>query len=295
MKKSVLTVFAEISAATIFALSLSSCGTNAADEQTTAETLQTALSETAAEITEAETEATTTTSAETTSETTETETETESTTEETTTTTETEKICACESEFQHACCEYLNECSFLAGGVYYGDINGDDKPEAVVEINPGEFTYVLYENENGMQELPLETISDWGCVRYIADTKQILLRPFWGHTTGTWGYEEYYLYSWNGSDYEVTSSILRKAGYYEDGEHSEFGQAYIDGEEVDNDTFEVKRAEFVKLRDENPYFPIVYICDRTFSINPDPEAYRNYIKEKFPCFDNWDIIPDMQE
>ncbi len=291
MKKSVLTVLAEISTATIFVLSLSSCGTNVADKQTSAETLHTTLAETASEITEAETEATTTTSAKTTSETTETETETESTTT-TAETTEAEKICTCESEFQHACCEYLNELNFFAGGIYFGDINGDDKSEAVIEINPAEFTYVLYENENGMQELPLETISDWGCVRYIADTKQILLRPFWGHTTGTWGYEEYYLYSWNGSDYEVTSSILRKAGYYEDSEHSEFGQAYIDGEEVDNDTFEVKRAEFVKLRDENPYFPITYIFDRQQHRNPEPETYINYIKENFPCFDNWDIIPE---
>ncbi len=186
MKKSTLTVLAAV-----FALSFASCGNTAEKEQVTAETVQTTLAETAAEITEAETE-TTTTAAETTSE----------TTEATTTVTETEKVCTCESEFQHACCEYLNGLNFLAGGVYYGDINGDDKPEAVVEINPGEFTYVLFENENGMQELPLETISDWGCVRYIADTKQILLRPFWGHTTGTWGYEEYYLYYWNGSDYE---------------------------------------------------------------------------------------------
>ncbi len=275
MKKSVLTILAAI-----FVLSLSACGNSAAEEQTMAETVPATLAETAAEITEAETE-TTTTAAETTSE----------TTEATTTVTETEKGCTCESEFQYACCEYLNGLNFLAGGVYYGDINGDDKPEAVVEINPGEFTYVLFENENGMQELPLETISDWGCVRYIADTKQILLRPFWGHTTGTWGYEEYYLYSWNGSDYELTSSILRKAGIYGDGaEYSELGQGYIDGEEVDNDTFEVKLAEFVKLRDENTYFPVVYIYDRSFSLNPDPETYRNYIKENFPCFDNWELL-----
>ena len=226
MKKSALAIFAAA-----FALSLASCGNSAANEQVTAETVQTTLAETAAEITEAETKTeTTTTTAETTSETTET----------TTTVTETEKVCTCESEFQHACCEYLNGLNFLGGGVYFGDINGDETPEAVVAINPFGLTYVLYENENGMQELPLKTMSSWGYVRYIADTKQILFCPFFGHTWGTWGYEEYYLLDWNGSDYEATSSIFRESGiYYErDGEeYSEYGQAYIDGEEVDNDTF----------------------------------------------------------
>lgn len=291
MKRFVLSLFAAMCA-----VSLSACG-GTAEEQTSTDVPQAEVSETTAEQTETET-TTTETSAETTSETTETETDTESTTEEATTTTETEKICACESEFQHACCEYLNELDFLAGGVYYGDINGDDKPEAVVEINPLELTYVLYENENGMQILPLETMSVWGYVRYIADTKQILYCPAHGHTWGTWGHEVYYLLDWNGSDYEVTSSIFRDSGiYYEkdDEEYSEYGQAYIDDEEVDNDTFEVKLAEFENIRDGNEYFPIAYIYDINNHHNPNPETYINYIKENFPCFNNWDIIPDMQE
>lgn len=261
MKKPVLTVLC-----TVAALSLASCGNLAADVQT--ETAQSNTAEAAVEITETETTTTTT----------------KTTTEETTTVTETEKVCTCKSEFQHYCCEYLNGLDFLAGGVYYGDINGDDNPEAVVEINPFQLTYVLYENEKSIQELPLETVSAWGNVRYIADTKQILFCPFYGHTTGTWGYEEYYLWSWDGSDYIISSSILRESGIYGvcgDVEYSELGQAYIDGEEVDNDTFEVKLAEFEKLRDENDYFPIV---------KPDNENFESYMKENFPCFDNWDIL-----
>lgn len=271
MKKPVLTVLC-----TVAALSLASCGNLAADVQT--ETAQSNTAEAAVEITETET----------------TTTMTKTTTEETTTVTETEKVCTCESEFQHYCCEYLNGLDFLAGGVYYGDINGDDNPEAVIEINPFQLTYVLYENENGIQELPLETMSAWGYVRYIADTKQILYCPAYGHTWGSWGYEEYYIYDWNGSDYEVTASILRESGYHDeqDGEeYTEYGQAYIDGEEVDNETFETKFAEYEKLRDGNEYFPIVPICEEeTYKPNPDPETYINYIKENFPCFDNWDIL-----
>ena len=270
MKKSAVIFLAAL------ALSLSACGTSAAEEQVTVETVQTTVVETE----------TTTTTLETTSETTETTTTvTETTTTTAETTTETEKVCTCESEFQHACCEYLNGLNFLGGGVYFGDINGDETPEAVVAINPFGLTYVLYENESGMQELPLKTMSSWGYVRYIADTKQILFCPFFGHTWGTWGYEEYYLLDWNGSDYEATSSIFRESGiYYErDGEeYSEYGQAYIDGEEVDNDTFEVKLAEFEKLRDENNYFPIA---------KRDDENFESYLLENFPCFNNWESLP----
>ncbi|MDE6133942.1 MAG: hypothetical protein K2G04_11290 [Oscillospiraceae bacterium] len=246
---------------TLAALSLASCGTPAAVQS---ETEQSATAE-AAEITETET---TTTAVKTTT-----------TTEETTTVTETEKVCTCESEFKHFCCEFLGN-HFLAGGVYYGDINGDDKPEAVVETNPYEYTYVLYENENGMQVLELPTISDRGHVRYITDTKQILFNPQRDSSWRIWGYEEYRIYGWNGTDYEEISSVYREPGYY-DGEYGEYGQAYIDGEEVDNDTFEVKLAEMEKLIDENEYFPVV----RSLSGNGNLERY---ILENFPCFDNWE-------
>lgn len=249
---------------TLTALSFASCGTPAADVQT--DTAQSTTAEAAAEIIEAETETTTT--------------------EETTTTvTETEKVCTCESEFQHACCEYLNGMKELGGGVYYEDINGDEKPEAVIsKWTSDKDTIILYSKENELGELHLEPNPNWAYVDYITDTKQILFCPFYGHTTGTWGYEEYYLWSWDGSDYIISSSILRKSGIYGvcgDVEYSELGQAYIDGEEVDNDTFEVKLVEFEKLRDENDYFPIV---------KPDDENFESYMKENFPCFDNWDIL-----
>lgn len=205
-----------------------------------------------------------------------------------------EKECHCPTEWQHAYSEYLNSLDFLAGGIYLGDINGDDIPEAVIEINPFEMTEILYFNNDGMQKLELYTTSVWGSVRYIPDTKQILLMPMRGHTQGTWGYEEYFLYSWNGSDFEVTSTISRKSGMYfidEDGtEHSEFGQAYIDGIEVDNGTFEDKLAEFRNLEAENSYFPVAYINDSNEKPNPDPDSVKEYIKTNFPCFDNWDIL-----
>ncbi|MGN0553111.1 MAG: hypothetical protein ACI4I1_06985 [Oscillospiraceae bacterium] len=284
MKKTFL-----LSALALLALTLSSC--KAAETDTTVAESTAALSETAS--TAEQTEATTAEN-----------TKTETTAKEVTaapitetsveTTAETVKECSCPTEWQHAYSEYLNSLDFLAGGIYLSDINGDDIPEAVIEINPFEMTEILYFNDDGMQKLELYTTSVWGSVRYIPDTKQILLMPMRGHTWGTYGYEGYYLYDWNGSDFEVTSTISRESGMYyidEDGtEHSEFGQAYIDGIEVDNGTFEDKLAEFRKLEAENSYFPVAYINDSNEKPNPDPDSVKEYIKTNFPCFDNWDIL-----
>lgn len=201
-----------------------------------------------------------------------------------------ENKCTCPTEWQHQYSEYLNSLDFLKGGVYLGDINGDDIPEAVIEINPYEMTDILYFNDDGMQVLQLWTTSVWGSVRYIPDTMQILFQPMRGHTWGTYGFEEYYLYGWNGSDFEVDEMIYRDAGmYYIDGdgtEHAELGQTYIDGVEVDSDTFEEKLAEYQKLEQDNSYFPVAYICDYDYNQNPDMDSVKNYIKTNFPCFDN---------
>ena len=205
-----------------------------------------------------------------------------------------EKVCTCPTEWQHQYSEYLNSLDFLKGGVYLGDINGDDIPEAVIEINPYEMTDILYFNDDGMQVLQLWTTSVWGSVRYIPDTKQILFQPMRGHTWGTYGYTEYYLYGWNGSDFEVVLTLFRESGIYytdEDGtEHSELGQAYINGIETDNDTFEEKLTETEKLEQDNSYFPVAYICDYDYNQNPDMDSVKDYIKTNFPCFDNWDIL-----
>ena len=180
------------------------------------------------------------------------------------------------------------------GGVYLGDINGDDIPEAVIEINPYELTDILYFNDDGMQVLELWTTSVWGSVRYIPDTKQILFQSMRGHTWGTYGFTDYYLYGWNGSDFEVVSTLFRESGMYytdEDGtEHSELGQAYIDGAEVYNDTFEARLAEIQKLEQDNSYFPVAYIYDCNNSKNPDMDSVKAYIETNFPCFDNWELL-----
>ena len=239
-------------------------------------TVFTACGNSANEITSGTEETTTTASAEITEAVNE-ETESETVTEASEAETKLTDECQCEYDWQHDYAEYINQLNFYQG-LYIDDINGDDIPEAVIKQNYTLATIILYYTENGLAEFELQPVSDWGHITYIPDTKQILFSPFYGHTYGTWGYEEYYLYDWTGTEYAETFSIFREAGAYADYEDlhiEEYGQAYINGKEVDNDTFEAKFAEIKELEAANGYFPVV---------NVEDENFESYVKEKLPDF-----------
>ena len=251
----------------IFTALLTACGNSTDNGQAEAPRSESEITTTAeatessAEITESQTETTTVT------ELSQTETEIE---------TESADECHCEYDWQHAYAEYINRIGYQ--GLYIDDINGDEIPEAVIKRDDTLATMILYYTENGLAEFELQPVSDWGHITYIPDTKQILFSPFYGHTWGTFGYEEYYLYDWTGTEYTETFSIFREAGAYAeyvDLHIEEYGQAYINGEEVDNDTFEAKFSEIKELESANSYFSVVNIKDENF------EAYA---KEKLPDF-----------
>lgn len=236
-------------------LALAAMLTACANSDTPAETAQTTSAEAVAETTiETTTEATTTSV---------TEIETTAAIEE----------CKCEHEWQHAFSEYINEQDFYMG-LYVGDINGDETPEAVIAQNICEWTTILYYLDEKVNTLDLQTSSSWGYVRYLPETNQILFCPFYGHTWGTFGYEEYYLYDWNDEGYVESFSMFRESGYYNSEEDFGYGQGYINGEKVDFDTFEAKLAEMKQLVEENEYFPCVYKED---------ENYAEYVAENLPC------------
>lgn len=192
-----------------------------------------------------------------------------------------QKECLCVYPWQHAYAEYINDLGYYSG-LFIGDINGDVIPEVVIDVNTLGSTIVLYYTESGMQELNLETISAWGSVTYIPSAGQFLYSPFYGHTTGTWGYEEYYLYDWTGKGYVQTFSMLRESGYYWDEEHYEYGECYIDGEPTDNDSFEAKLKEMEKFRDENRGSLSFWYLEE--------EEFESKVKEFLPCFQmpNWE-------
>lgn len=181
--------------------------------------------------------------------------------------------CKCEHEWQHVFSEYINGQDFYMG-LYVGDINGDEIPEAVIAQNICEWTTILYYLDGEVHALDLQTSSSWGYVRYLPETNQILFCPFYGHTWGTFGYEEYYLYDWTAEGYVESFSMFRESGYYNSEEDFGYGQGYINGEKVDFDTFEAKLAEMKQLVEENEHFPCIY---------KDDENYAEYVAENLPC------------
>ena len=74
--------------------------------------------------------------------------------------------------------------------------------------------------------------------------------------------------------YAESFSMLRESGHYNSEEDFAYGQGYINGEEVDFDTFEEKLAEMKQLVKENEYFPTVLKND---------ENFESYIAENLPC------------
>ncbi|MDE6030834.1 MAG: hypothetical protein K2G32_04365 [Oscillospiraceae bacterium] len=187
-------------------------------------------------------------------------------------------------DWRRAYVEYLNGCTFIGGGVMLDDINFDGTPEAVIAINPIGYTIVLYYNENGLQVLELE-VASWGNVSYEPETGRIIHTPFYGHTTGTYGYSECYVYEWNGSDYVQSFSELRESGYFLSAETAEYGQAYINGEPVSGEVYDEKIDEFFAQVGETERFPVVKTSD---------ENFEEYMRENFPGFNNWEIIEQMR-
>ena len=151
-------------------------------------------------------------------------------------------------------------------------------PEAVIAVKPFGYTIVLYYNENGLQVLELKVT--WGSVRYEPETGRIFHTPFYGHTLGTFGYYECYVYEWNGSDYVQAFSELRESGYVLSAETAEYGQTYINGEPVSGEVYDEKIDEFFARVGETDNFPVVKTSD---------ENFEEYMRENFPGFNNREI------
>lgn len=186
-------------------------------------------------------------------------------------------------DWRRAYVEYLNGFDFIGGGVLLDDVNSDGTPEAVIAVNPIGYTVVLYYNESGMHSLELE-VASWGNVSYEPETGLIIHTPFYGHTTGTFGYNECHVYEWNGSDYARSFSQFRESGYYLSEETAEYGQTYINDEPVSAEVYDEKIDEFFAQVGETERFPVVKTSD---------ENFEEYMEENFPGFDNWEIIEQI--
>ncbi|MCL1831762.1 MAG: hypothetical protein FWG45_02490 [Oscillospiraceae bacterium] len=114
----------------------------------------------------------------------------------------------------------------------------------------------------GVLVLALTVDSVWEFTKYIAQTEQILNQQFYGHTDGTYGnITNYALYDWTPSGYVQSVRIDRESGVYYSEDNYEYGKAYINGEEVNNEEFELKKAELDKLAERAEDFPLTFLQD----------------------------------
>ena len=160
---------------------------------------------------------------------------------------------------------YLSDADWL-DGFYIGDINNDGIPEVVIRYNETNSGFILYFINDKLQVLELDVVSMWGKAGYLEKTNQIILLREYGHTYGTFGLADYSLYDWTPNGYVETRSVMRESGYAEsNGETGElfedYGQGYINGEEVDFAEFETALAEMEELLEKSTWFPMTDTSD----------------------------------
>lgn len=185
------------------------------------------------------------------------------------------------TDYIKAYTEHLNNMDMYITGIYLADINDDGVPEAVVEQNFGVFTDILYMNEKGMRTLSLEAVSMWGCIVCMPEKNAVSFTPMVGHTEGTAGYIEQYLYEWDGAEYVLTTTLLGR-------ENEGVYTGEINGEEADSAAFEAAVKEQSYDYEEN-----IWITGKLIRLGD--EGFEDYITENFPGFDNWDIIWEGEE
>jgi len=156
-------------------------------------------------------------------------------------------------------------------GFYIGKINDSDFPvlitwsdngsrDIALETNSG-YVYAFADGE--LKALELQVVSAWGKVGYLKETNQIILLQWYGHTTGTFGSVDFFLYDWTSNGYIETRSVMRESGYCdeydadtEDYLVKRYGQGYINGEEVDFEEFEIALSQMYALLEKSTWFPM---------------------------------------
>lgn len=161
-----------------------------------------------------------------------------------------------ESDWREAYAAYLEENKNDILDFHVADMNEDGIPEVVFryndETNDGA---VLSFIDNKLQILKLFVVSGWGKAGYLEKDNQFICLQWYGHTSGTFGSVDFYLYAWTPDGYTEKRSVNRKSGYdNNNGGNGVYGQGYINGEKVDFDEFEIALAEMYELLEASTWF-----------------------------------------
>lgn len=178
----------------------------------------------------------------------------------------------------------------LPYGVLIEDINGDGEEELVIHQNPFGMLEVVYLSNGEAKKVACDVMSQWGGVWYDTSRNRIVNEYFYGHTEGTAGAYEYYVYDWDGEKYVRTMVLIREAGYYEreeDGvtktDNFMDGNSYLNYEWISNERFEELRAELKQsMLPENRFDVIPSGASETDEAlkKEQEERYNAYLAEK---------------
>ncbi len=181
-------------------------------------------------------------------------------------------------EWQKSYSDYLNDYENLLLGIYIDDINGDNIPEVILDINGLGSLNVLYFINTEMKVLEL-TVASFGHTNYIEETGQFINLHFYGHTTGTQGCWEQYIYSWTPDGYVMTVSMERNTNNYLD------GYGFINGEKVYNTEFNEQIDYYKKIEEQQSTdINFIKLYDENLDKLPNSKELLNqYVNEKlFP-------------
>ena len=195
-----------------------------------------------------------------------------------------------ENSFESYLAAYTEKNGYPPYGVFIGDINGDGQDEMVLHVNPFGNLDILYMKNGIVTVVNCEVMSQWGNTWYDSGKNRIINMYFYGHTEGTAGAYEYYVYEWNGEDYVITMHLEQEAGYYEreaDGvtktDNFIHGQSYLNGEEISTERFEELHAELLNSMIPENRFDIIpsgaFETDEVLKKEQE-EQYNAYLAEK---------------
>ncbi len=190
---------------------------------------------------------------------------------------------------------YTEENGHAPYGVLIEDINSDGQDEMVMHTNPFGNLDILYMKDEELKVIECDVMSQWGGTWYDRSANRIVNQYFRGHTEGTLGAYEYYVYDWNSEDYVLTMHLEMQSGYYEreaDGvtqtDNFIYGDAFLNSEEITAEHFEELHAELSVLMTADNRFDAVFSgCFETDEIlkKEYEEHYSVYINEKLYATD----------
>ncbi|MGN1415659.1 MAG: hypothetical protein ACI4XF_02370 [Oscillospiraceae bacterium] len=169
-------------------------------------------------------------------------------------------------------------------GVCFEDMNNDGTAEMIVGTNPFGLCRVISFGGGELKILDVDVVSVWGGTWAIRDDwgrNVVLNQEQYGSTYGAAGYQCWNVYTWDDDRMEYTAAFRyeREGREYIEGESSLedcYGQAYLNGEPIDEAKSSLILKALTLLSEQNSGFDYVVRCDDDGNVT---DEYTSYITE----------------